>query len=187
MSSKNKRRKTATSEAGEVFEKEIQSIEDVDKCKKIQSKLRSLLQQADNKVAKLETGQKQNGLKYKGKDATQCGRCDNTVDPEGDYTGTCAKCKSKIEKDDWSNEDEDEDEEILCVDCLSTCNICEELVCGECEQECECCSESYCIGCKESCEICHSENICSNCTTSFGYHGGTCCKGCAEEIVNPGY
>ena len=187
MSSSNKRRKTAITEAGEVFEKAIQSTEDIAKCKNIQSKLRSLLHQADNKVESLEHGQKQNGLKYKGKDATQCKQCDNTVDPDGDYAATCAMCKKKIEKDDWSNHDDSDegDKEILCVDCMTTCQICEEMVCGECVKACECCYDSYCIDCEDSCEICHSENICSNCTTTFGYHGGTCCKNCADEIVNP--
>ena len=52
MSSSNKRRKTAITEAGEVFEKAIQSTEDIAKCKNIQSKLRSLLHQADNKVGR---------------------------------------------------------------------------------------------------------------------------------------
>ena len=130
-----------------------------------------LLEKANAKVAELKDADKQNGLKYEGEDSVEC-KCASTIDPDGEYAGACGRCQDNKGKP------------ISCIECLTKCDICEETCCEDCVKECGCCDKTYCHECSEECERCHDE-ICNECTMSYGYHDGSVCKPCGEDIVGP--
>ena len=101
-------------------------------CRDIQSKLEKLLNNTNERIARLEEEERDGGLHYKGENQVKCD-CGNTFETGGKYGATCDECPSdmKVEK---------------CIDCVKECQLCcEKHVCKNCKGECAGnCGESFC-------------------------------------------
>jgi len=157
--------KSQMTEAEDMLENAIESLDTVEEARILQRRLALLKEKVDSKVKHFEKSAERDGLSYKGKDAVKCpgSDCDNSFDPEGEYNGgVCTGC----------NEQEPNNDTIYCIECIEKCDCGEEYWCSKCRKECKVCEEK--IICKEcdiatECEHCR-ELVCEDCTREVGNH-----------------
>lgn len=140
----------------------------------IRQHLKELLKLAEEKHRSLEEGERTDGLNFKGKEAVSCFACANTVDPNGDYVGTCEECNK-----------------VACTECICDCNLCDKTLCVEnCGLYCEFCEEYVCKECTVECEShcgCDKEAVCADCVKPVGPPEWQCCPDCVDRWVEDGW
>lgn len=113
---------------------------DLGECEEVQSKLETLLNQTQARIAALKEEEMTEGLSYKGGDAVTCTICTNTFQSGGKYSAKCI-CFEEPKTE-------------LCIVCVEPCQSCDSLLCINCGVRCYQCDGRFCEGCVRNCENC---------------------------------
>ena len=174
---KKKKKKTKTyalSSAIDTISKGIDSINNMDDFKQVQTELQQILEMVETKVKDLKELATRNGLKYDGNNGKKCS-CGNVVDPDDEYAQICHICEDTHGKEGA----------LICVECSTECFGCDAILCSSCREICQsCCKHYFCKdgkgSCYSVCELC-KDMLCNDCNViildnSFEEMCNTCNK-----------